>query len=171
MSRPLVGDYPAYYENYIQLTNGSNNMNELVQNFSNSLQEFYTSLPVDKENFSYAPGKWTPKDILQHVIDTERVMVYRMLTFARSDNKNLPGFDEEWYAKRANANNRTLKSLQDEWVALRASTNQFLMSLTEEALTLSGTANNYKVTVNAMGFMLFGHLLHHKKVLQEKYFQ
>ena len=171
MSRPLVGDYPAYYENYIQLTSGSNNMHELVQNFSNSLQEFYTSLPVDKENFSYAPGKWTPKDILQHVIDTERIMVYRMLTFARSDNKNLPGFDEEWYDKRANASNRTLKSLQDEWVALRASSNQFFMSLTEDMLSLSGTANNYKVTVNAMGFMLFGHLLHHKKVLQEKYLQ
>lgn len=171
MSRPLVGDYPAYYENYIQLTGGSNNMHELVQNFSNSLQEFYTSLPVDKENFSYAPGKWTPKDILQHVIDTERIMVYRMLTFARSDNKSLPGFDEEWYAKRANAGNRTLKSLQDEWVALRASSNQFLMSLTADMLSLSGTANNYKVTVNAMGFMLFGHLLHHKKVLQEKYLQ
>jgi hypothetical protein len=171
MSRPLVGDYPAYYENYIQLTKGSNNMSELVQNFSNSLQEFYTSIPIDKENFSYAPGKWTPKEILQHVIDTERIMVYRMLTFARSDNKNLPGFDEEWYAKRANANSRTLKSLQDEWVALRASTNHFLISLTEEMLSLSGTANNYKVTVNAMGFMLFGHLLHHKKVLQEKYLQ
>ena len=94
-----------------------------------------------------------------------------MLTFARSDNKNLPGFDEEWYAKRANASNRTLKSLQDEWVALRASSNQFFMSLTEDMLSLSGTANNYKVTVNAMGFMLFGHLLHHKKVLQEKYLQ
>jgi hypothetical protein len=108
---------------------------------------------------------------MQHIMDTERIMVYRMLTFARSDNKNLPGFDEQWYAERAMATTRTLKSLQDEFSFLRHATDCFLQSLTPESLSLSGTANNYPITVNAIGFIIFGHLLHHKKVLEEKYLQ
>ena len=171
MSRPLPGDYPAYYNNYIQLTAGCNNPHELIITFSTSIIQFYSGIPQYKENYSYAPGKWTPKDSLQHIIDTERIMVYRMLTFARSDNKNLPGFDEQWYAERATATNRTLKSLQDELVALRQSTDCFLQTLPQPTISLSGTANNYPVTVNAIGFIIFGHLLHHKRVLEEKYLQ
>lgn len=171
MSRPLPGEYPSYYEDYIQQTAGCNNLKELVTTFSHSIIQFFSGIPKEKENFIYAPGKWTPKDILQHIIDTERIMAYRMLTFARSDNKNLPGFDEQWYAERAIANNRSLKNLLDEFIALRQSTDCFLQSLPEPTLSLSGTANNYPITVNAIGFIIFGHLLHHQRVLEEKYLQ
>ncbi|MFT5884820.1 MAG: hypothetical protein ACI9IP_001277 [Arcticibacterium sp.] len=118
----------------------------------------------------YAPGKWTIKDILQHIIDTERIMSYRALCFARNDKTELPGFAENNYADNTNLYHRTLEELMEEWQLLRASTRALFAGFSDEMLLRKGTASNIEVPVLALGFMLIGHAVHHYQVIEERYF-
>jgi len=106
---------------------------------------------------------------LQHIIDAERVFAYRALCIARKDKTAFPGFDENAYAVNSNANGRTLTDLQIEFSAVRHSTNLLFQSFFEEQLAEIGTASNNAVTVNAIGFIIIGHLLHHKNILEQRY--
>lgn len=167
--KPLESEYPAYYHKYICLTNG-NNINELLQNHSYEIVKFINELPDAKADYAYAAGKWTIKELVQHLIDTERIFIYRALRFARKDNQPLLGFDEDDYAQNSNASNRTLQSLKDEFIALRNSSDIFLKTLSNEQLQQNGTANNQSITVNAIAFICFGHLIHHINIIKERYF-
>ena len=109
------------------------------------------------------------KDVIQHLIDAERIFAYRALRFARKDATNLPGFDENSFAANANAGSRSLQSLQEEFKAVRKSTDLLLLSFTEEQLQQKGMGNNNSITVNAIAFITFGHLLHHKEILEDRY--
>jgi hypothetical protein len=168
MPKPLSGDYPSFFEGYINQLD-IDNIKESITQISHPLTYFYLNLPEEKADYAYAPQKWTLKDVMQHVIDTERIMQYRLLRIARNDATPLPGFDENAYANNANASNRTLISLKEELKALRKSTDLLIGSLTEEQLTYSGIASDKKITANAIAFILFGHLMHHKKVIEERY--
>ncbi len=168
MQRPLENEYAYFYKNYIALATG-NNINAVITNHSNIIDDFYNNLPEAKADYAYAEGKWTIKDLLQHLIDAERIFVYRATRFVRKDNQSLLGFEENDYAQNANAANRTLQSLKNELSALRTSTNLFLESLNDEQLAQSGAANNNLITVNAIAFIIFGHLLHHKNIIEERY--
>ncbi len=168
MSRPLDNEYAIFYKNYIALATG-NDINEVIANHSTSIIDFYINLPEEKADFAYAKGKWTLKDLLQHLIDAERIFVYRATRFARKDYKPLLGFDENYYADTANANSRTFQNLKDELYALRISTNFFLQSLSNEQLRESGVSNNHSISVKAIAFIIFGHLLHHKNIIIERY--
>ena len=107
--------------------------------------------------------------MLQHLIDAERIFVYRATRFARKDNQSLLGFEENDYAQNGNAVTRTLQSLKEELSALRKSTNLFLENLNDDQLAQNGAANNNLITVNAIAFIIFGHLLHHKNIIEERY--
>lgn len=120
--------------------------------------------------FAYAAGKWTLKELLQHVTDTERVFIYRAMCVARGEKQSLPGFDEDMYAANSNANARSWKSLAEEFLAVRQSSRLLFESFTEEMLNQSGTANNRPIHVNAIGFILVGHALHHMHIARERYF-
>jgi uncharacterized damage-inducible protein DinB len=168
MQRPLENEYASFYKNYIALATG-NNINDVIVNHNRTISKFYSNLPEEKADYAYAEGKWTIKDLLQHLIDAERIFVYRATRFARKDNQSLLGFEENEYAKNANAASRTLQSLKAELSALRESTNFFLESLNNEQLAQIGTANNNLITVNAIAFIIFGHLLHHKNIIEERY--
>ena len=169
MARPTEGNYHAFYQQrYIDAALGEN-IEELIVNHSSSLIHFINSIPEEKANYSYAFGKWTVKQLLQHVIDTERIFSYRALRFSRNDFTALPGFDEDNYVKNANVEHRSLCSLKEEFIATRKSTDMLLSSFTEEQLQMTGTASGYKVSVNALCFIIFGHNLHHQKVLEERY--
>jgi uncharacterized damage-inducible protein DinB len=168
MSRPLENEYAGFYKNYIALATG-NNINELMANHSSVVNDFYNNLPETKADYAYAESKWTIKDLLQHLIDAERIFVYRATRFARKDSQSLLGFEENEYAQNANASDRTLQSLKDELSALRISTNLFLQNLNDEQLAQSGAANNNPITVNAIAFIIIGHLLHHKNIIEERY--
>ena len=168
MQRPQENEYASFYKNYIVLATG-NNIRQVIATHSQKINEFYSNLPEAKAAYAYATDKWTIKDLLQHLIDAERIFVYRATRFARKDNQNLLGFEENDYAANANAAKRTLQSLKDELAALRASTNLFLQSLDEEKLQQTGTANNHSISVNAIAFIIFGHLIHHKNIIEEKY--
>lgn len=118
----------------------------------------------------YAAGKWTVRDILQHCIDTERILAYRALRFARNDSTPLPGFDEESFARYTQASTRTLPDLLDEFLAVRAASILLFRSFTNEMLRREGTSFNRKISVLALGFVIAGHPTHHLNVLKERYF-
>jgi len=168
MSKPQSGEYPAFFEGYINQVEQTD-IHEAVKQLSHPLTYFYFNLPDEKGDYAYAEGKWTLKDLLQHVIDTERIMQYRLLRIARNDSTPLPGFDENSYAKNAMANTRSFIAIKEEFKAIRKSTDLLIGSLTNEQLMNSGIASDKKVTANAIAFIVFGHLLHHKKIIEERY--
>lgn len=168
MSRPTETDFPIYYASYISQVNASS-LQEAVTIYSKKLLDFFLSIPEEKAEFRYATGKWTIKELLQHLVDTERIMCYRVLRISRKDKTPLSSFDENSFATHSLANQRSLVDIKAEFMAVRKSTDLFIASLTDEQLAESGTASNLPITANALGFIIFGHMLHHKQVLLEKY--
>lgn len=161
-------EYLAYYENYISLAPFEN----VIQNFEIQLEAtpaFFQNLPIEKLEYQYEVGKWTPKDILQHIIDTERIFSYRALRFARFDNTNLPGYEENEYAAVANANQRSISDLIEEYKAVKLATIYLFKSFTEEMLLHIGHANQAPASVRAIGYIIAGHELHHIQVIKERY--
>ena len=118
----------------------------------------------------YAPGKWTIKDVVQHITDNERIQAYRALRFARNDASVLPGYDEEPYAKEARAERRSLEALLEEFEATRRSNILLFRSFTEEMLLRKGICFGKEMSVLALGFVLAGHQEHHVRVVRERYF-
>ena len=162
MSKPSPTTYPPYFQKYIDLVPDE----ELLSGFVNQaviIKSLLGSITEEKSVFAYAPGKWTLKDLLQHMIDTERIFCYRALCFARKEAFHLPGFDENEYAANASANNRTWQSLKEEFIAVRNATELLFKSFSEEELLRSGIANNILTSAVSMGFITLGHVYHHKK--------
>jgi hypothetical protein len=118
----------------------------------------------------YAPGKWAIKDIIQHLIDTERIFAYRALRFARNDKTLLPGFEQNDYAVTAEASHRELKDLLEEYFAVRDTTIQLFKSFTDKMLTREGQTASGTVIVAGIGFAIAGHTKHNMEVLKEKYY-
>lgn len=168
MARPSSIDYAAWYAGYVNRTTGDN-LTALIENYSAMINSFVENLPDEKENFAYADGKWTVKQVVQHLIDSERIFVYRALRFCRKDATPLSGFEENDYAANDFSEQRSFNSIKEEFFVLRKSTDLFITHLNEEQLQQSGEANNNAVTVNAICFIIFGHLLHHKAILEERY--
>ena len=119
--------------------------------------------------YSYAEGKWTIKELVQHIIDAERVLSYRALRFSRNDTTNLSGFDEDWYVANSNGNERNFKDMLQEFIHVRNSTILLFKSFKPEMLLINGTASNSDMSVRALGFIIAGHQTHHLKIIKEKY--
>ena len=168
MARPQPNESAPFYHKYIALAEG-NSISGIVENYAFELQEFYNGLPEDKADFAYAENKWTVKQVLQHLADAERVFAYRALRISRNDETPLASFDENAYVENGFATERPLSSLKQEFNAVRAATDIFLLALNEEQARRTGTASNNPISVNALAFIIYGHLLHHKKILQERY--
>ena len=168
MARPLPDECAPYYQKYIALAEGDS-INEIIHNYAFELQEFYNSLPDDKADFAYAENKWTIKEVLQHLTDAERVFAYRALRISRNDSTPLASFDENAYVENGFAAGRALSTLKQEFNAVRAATDMFLLSLNETQIKRMGTASNNPVSVNALAFIIYGHLLHHRNILTERY--
>ena len=130
---------------------------------------FVQNIPMHKFDYRYAEGKWTIKDIIQHIIDAERIFSYRALRISRNDQTPLPGFEENDYVENTNANSRSIQELLTEMAAVRHSTLLLFKSFTEAQLQLMGTASNNPISVRARGFLTIGHQKHHQKVFQERY--
>lgn len=168
MARPQIGDFSDYAQGYVNAAKG-NSIQELIANHSADFLSFLNAIPDEKADFAYAEGKWTVKQLLQHMIDTERIFAFRALTFARKDTVALSGFDENNYAEAAPATHRSFVEIKQEFSLLRQSTDLFLLALTDFDLQQEGRASNNRVTVNALAYILFGHNEHHKKILIERY--
>jgi len=143
-----------------------------MKSFTNQTQvflDFLNKIPATKIDYAYAPGKWTVKEVLQHIIDAERVFSYRALRFARKDPTPLPGFDENLFAKNAKADKRSWIDLVEEFRSVRNATQRLFNSFDEEQLDSSGTASNGSNYVLGFGYISIGHSLHHKKVIEDRY--
>ncbi len=160
---------PAYFDRYINLNDDINLNESLLLNGSNIIQSERLKLEQLGDKV-YAPGKWTIKDILQHIIDAERIFAYRALRFARNDKTPLAGFDENTYAEEAKTGHRTLEEIIDEFDVTRKSTVSMFNSFTKEQLLHTGISNNKEISVLAIGFTISGHLIHHIGVIKERYY-
>jgi len=166
--RPRSADYQLYYDRYIQLVKEEDALTALQHAFETFLT-FIEKVPEKKGNYRYDPEKWTIKEVVQHLMDTERIMAYRALRFSRNDLTNLSGFDQETYIQEASMDNRSLESLIEEYKLVRANTLVLYEYFDQEMLGRSGVANDAYVTVNAIGYIIAGHELHHMRILKEKY--
>lgn len=163
-----VNEYAKFYSPYI---NALQNV-ELVEELEICLHDFIKfvqNIPMDKFDFRYAEGKWTIKDIIQHLIDAERVFSYRAMRISRNDKTPLPGFEENDYVDNAYANGRSIQDLLTELSAVRQSTLLLFKSFSKEQFERMGIASNAEVSVRAIGFIIIGHQKHHQKVFQERY--
>ena len=163
-------EYAPYFERYMQLTVLKDKT--IIQNLESAQDEFecvLRNLPDNKHSYSYAEGKWSLKELIQHIIDTERVFCYRALSFARNDQTPLPGFDQDVFVDNAAANNRDYYDLLDEMKVLRKSSIQLFKSFSKEALLRIGVASNNKMSVRALGYLFSGHQIHHINIVKERY--
>lgn len=164
----LENEYSGGFATYIREA-GNVNLIEELEISLHAFIRFVQDIPMDKFDYRYAEGKWTIKDIIQHIIDAERVFAYRALRFSRNDKTPLPGFEENDYANNTESNRRSIQDLLTEFSALRHSTLLFYKSLSDEQLKRIGTASNIDISVRALGFVMIGHVKHHQKVFKERY--
>lgn len=163
-------EYNPYYKPYIHdLTSSGKSIAEVLTESQEQVNAVLASLPEEKEDYRYAEGKWTIKELLQHAIDTERIFNYRALRFARNDKTALQGFEQDDYNDASFANGRDFKEILEEFNTLRMSTIKMYQSFTEEALTRIGTASGSPMSVRALGYLSAGHVNHHLRVFQERY--
>ena len=163
-------EYTPYFEQYLQLVSkeGKSIIEYLIDSQKN-FESLLRNLPLEKHNFSYAEGKWTMKELIQHIIDTERIFSYRALCFARNDSTSLPGFDQDIFVENDNANDRDYYDLLDEMAVLRKSSVQLYKSFSDEALLRIGVASENKMSVRALGYLFSGHQIHHLNIVKERY--
>lgn len=169
MSKPSPEKYPAYVQEYINQV-PEDNLDPAFKNQAAIIEQFLTGITEEKSMYSYAPGKWTIKEMLLHITDAERIFSYRALCFARKEKTSLPGFEEDEYAANSNANERSWKSIVEEFFAVRKATELLFNSFSEATMQIVGNANNKPTSVASIGFIALGHFYHHKKILEERYF-
>ena len=170
LSRPSVGEYLPYYERYVARVPEGDVVAILSEQVGETLA-LLRSLPAERTLHRYAPGKWSIRDMVQHMSDTERVMCYRALRIARNDPTPLAGFEENDWARAAGADARDWLQLTDELEAVRAATVALLRGMDAEAAVRRGRANDAEVSVRALAFIIAGHERHHVAVLRERYLQ
>jgi hypothetical protein len=166
--RPEPGEYAPFYKKYIDLVPGL----DLLPTLETQLQEWKNllgGLTDTQAEFRYEEKKWTIKELLGHVADSERIFAYRVLRIARGDQKPLSGFEQDDYVREGNFSTRPLSELLEEFTAVRHASILLLKSLSAEAWTRRGTANQSEVSVRALGFMIAGHERHHRIVLEQRY--
>ncbi len=166
MNRPQTQEYPEAFSNYINLVDGD--VIDKLENQGTEFSNFLNNL-AEKGDYAYAPGKWTLKELAGHIIDTERIMVYRLTCFARNEKAMLPGFDEDNYVNNAFFKDRSLFSLSVEFAALRKANMFLIKTLNEEELNRVGNASGKNISVRAIVYLLAGHVMHHTNIIKERY--
>ena len=166
MNRPQVNEYPEWGETYIRLIDGD--VLQILQQQVTDFADFINSLS-DIGDYAYAPGKWTIKELIGHIIDTERILIYRITAFARGEKQALPGFEEDEYVAEARFSERSLLSFSEEFALLRRSNLYLIRSLNDKDLDASGSASGRMITVRAIVYVIAGHINHHTAIIKERY--
>ncbi len=163
-----MSDFQKYVQRYLDHIPSEDWLEEL-KNSGKKTVEIYSKLTEEQSLFAYAEGKWTLKELLLHLSDTERVFQYRILAFARGDKNELPGFDEELYADQSFANERSLSSLLEEYQLVRKSSQILLETANSSALKNIGIANGNQISAETIGKLIVGHNIHHLNIIEERY--
>lgn len=168
MNFPKVTEYPEYY-NYIIKSVPEGDLLTSLESTIVQASTFLSNIEEAKGDYRYAPEKWSIKEVLLHIIDTERVMAYRAMRFARGDTKELVGFDQNLFAENADVSNRTIADLLAEFKSVRQASIFLFKYLTEEESKQIGNASGFPVSVRALAAIIIGHAVHHLNVIKEKY--
>jgi hypothetical protein len=169
ISRPAAEEFAAYYGRYISLVPDSEILGLLKQQVEETLKLLKTR-PESDGDLRYAPDKWTVKEMVGHLTDSERAFAYRALRIARGDQTPMEGFEQDDWVRDGFFAQRSLPDLMEEFRSVRAATLSLFKNFSEKAWIRTGTANQNKVSVRALAYIIAGHELHHRRILQEKYF-
>lgn len=162
-------EYDEYYLNYLNLVPAETELVSGLKEDQKMVIDYFSSIPKDKLEFRYQPKKWTIKEVLQHIIDTERIFMYRLLRIARKDTTPLAGFDQDIYVDPSEANNKSINDLIEEFSATRSYTINLVNSISDENLKNLGTASDSPVSARACAFILLGHSIWHINIIKERY--
>ncbi len=169
MKRPNANEYNPYFQRYIDLT-GAGDFLELLKSNTAETVQYFTAIPEDKQSYRYEQGKWTIKEVLMHIIDTERVFIYRALVAGRGDSETpLHKMDPDLYVKGVDVSMRSMDSLVNEFKAVRAGTQVFYENLTDEHSERIGNNGAFPITPRALGYIIMGHIHHHMQIINERY--
>lgn len=168
MLRPDIEKVPPFYLGYVELVRDMD-LYDALRHASKICQQTIPYVPEDKGEFRYAEGKWSVKEVVNHMMDAERVFAYRALRFARNDQTPLHPFEENDYAPEANAHGRDIQQLAREMKRLRETTIDLFLSFTPAMLEREGTASGKRLSVKNLGYIIAGHDLHHINILRERY--
>jgi hypothetical protein len=168
INRPQPDEYSAYAARYVDLVGDGNILNILENQKESTFNFFLRKMGQAKADYAYAEGKWTVKQVLGHMIDTERVFAFRALAFSREPTE-LPGFDQDVYMAKSTFGTRSLDDIAGEYKIVRESSLYLFKSMSGQQLTQKGIATGNPVSVRALAYMIAGHELHHIKVMEERY--
>jgi hypothetical protein len=168
MNRPASSEYPEHFERYVSLVSGDDLL-RLLENQERTVRDALRAISDQQAGARYAPGKWSVREVLGHIVDTERIFGCRALCIARGEAQSLPGFDENAYAAAAGHDAFPLAELAEEFVDLRRSHILMFRHLDPTAWHQSGLVNNKPMSVRAMAFIMAGHVRHHTLILAERY--
>jgi DinB family protein len=169
IARPQPDEYAPYYGRYISLVAGDDILTTLDEQRRQMLLLLCGRSDAEGD-FRYAPDKWTAKEVIGHVCDTERIFAYRALRIARADTIPIEGFEQDDYVRNGPFARRPLGELIEDYIAVRRATLTLLRNLQEDAWSRRGVANKNEITVRALAYIIGGHELHHRRILEEKYF-
>jgi len=168
IQRPDPSEYAPYYGTYVDQLPAGDVIDQL-ETHGRDTAALLAGIPEDRAGFRYAPGKWSLKEVVGHLTDTERIFAYRALRFSRADRTPIPGFEQDDYVAAANFDGRTLADLAAEFAAVRAASLALFKSLDDTALARRGTANDVEFSARSIPFIIAGHERHHLGVLRERY--
>ncbi len=168
MTRPQTSEAAPYFFKYIDLVS-SEDIGPVFERQMDETLQFLNGITEEKSRYAYEPGKWTIREVQNHVNDGERVFLYRALWFARGYQDALPSFDQDVAVQAAHANDTSWADLVEEFRSVRLATISFFKTLPEEAWSRTGTASDYPFTVRSLAYIIAGHVAHHRNVLAERY--
>lgn len=168
MMRPEKTEYDPYYERYVSLVENDTILETLAAQ-PIKLNDLFSTMPEDKGAFRYAEGKWSIKELLGHLIDGERMFAYRLFRISRGDETPIEGFEQDGYIENANSNDRRFSDLLEEFSLLRRANMIFFKNLRDDGWSRVGTANNVRISVKALVYIMGGHIEHHLEILKERY--
>lgn len=167
--KPDAAEYAAYYGRYVALVPDDAEISHVLHRQLDETLELLRGIPEARGDTRYAPGKWSIKEVIGHIADTERIFAYRALRFARGDTTPLPGFEQDGYVVNAQFDDCRLAELAAEFEYVRRATISLLAQLTPQAWQRSGIASGNPVSVRALAYIIAGHELHHRNVLMSRY--
>ena len=163
-----IEEIPSYYQGYVKAL-GQGEIVPLLLKTGDECLELGKELTEAQGAYRYAEGKWSVKEVLQHIIDSERIFAYRALRFARNDQTEIPGFEQNDYVPESDADRRSIHIIMREFTNVRASTVDLYTSFTDEMKSRKGISNGVEMSVEALGYIISGHLKHHINIIYERY--
>lgn len=168
LERPLAGEYGSHFEPYVEKVPDVD-LAVLLESQIEECIQLLSGISEEQSKFRYAEGKWSLKEVLGHIADTERIMSYRLLRIARGDKTPLPGFEENLFVAHSQADTRSMNDLLQDFAAVRIATLSLFRQLDDEAWMRVGNASGHDTTARAIAYIIAGHAIHHMGIMKDRY--